>query len=107
MLPRQHISAATGKRFSEKNRDTDLLADLRSDELADIAAFANVMSADAAAKVKANEELKKKERMKKEMGRIQRAAEAARARAEAGGTQADTDSSITRVDYDPQDTWSP
>ena len=85
---------------------TDLKNDLKSDELAEIAAMAGAVDTGEAQRLAEAAEVVRKEQLLMELAAIKKAAELAALKADLD-YELDPEKSITRIDVDPGDVWSP
>lgn len=85
---------------------TDLKNELKRDELAEIAAMAGAIDTSEAQRLSEAAEVVRKEKLKTELEAIKKAAELAALKADLD-YELDPEKSITRVDVDPGDVWSP
>ena len=85
---------------------SDLKSEIRQDELAQIAAMAGLMDSDEATSISQDVERRRQEKLKEELAKIRAASAAAAKRAEQG-YEVDKEKSITRIDVNPGDVWSP
>ena len=85
---------------------TDLKNDLKRDELAEIAAMAGAVDTGEAQRLAEAAEVVRKEQLLMELAAIKKAAELAALKADLD-YELDPEKSITRIDVDPGDVWSP